>query len=355
MPKKLTQQQKEARRLEKARKKEAAALKKAQKQEARMAKQKAAAEKKAAAALKKAEKQAARKAKQKAAAERKAMQRIVKGWRKVVKEEITLAKKECKRISKMATKAFKNFKPGFDMRKAMREKIQLRTETGGTWNLIAAIQQMLTLPYYKNEAAASGAVHNTARHEDALAKVLEENGFLRYPLASKLNRTATMKWKQHPELSKEIPDGTFIEQPFGTHNAPDFIVKVNNNFVLFLEAKSSATALHPTYNSGGVKQDLLYVFCAKKTNQTTIFKGSSVITLEQQRLIDEHIIEARKRDEELNRQLAAIDPNHRGISYYTRPMIIQSGGASYTNYFTHKQRHQAENHALDWLKKKCKN
>ena len=330
MPKKLTQQQKEARRLEKARKKEAAALKRAEKQKARMAKQKA-------------------------AAERKAMQRIEKECRAFYKEEITLAKKECKRISKMATKAFKNFKPGFDMRKAMREKIQLRTERGGTWNLIAAVQQMLTLPYYKNEAAASGAVHNTARHEDALARVLEENGFLKYPLVSKLNRTAAMEWIQHPELSKEIPDGTFIEQPFGTHNAPDFIVKVNNNFVLFLEAKSSATALHPTYNSGGVKQDLLYVFCAKKTNQTTIFKGSSVITLEQQRLIDEHIIEARKRDEELNDKLAAIDPNHRGISYYTRPMIIQSGGASYTNYFTHTQRQQAENHALDWLRKKCKN
>jgi len=330
MPKKLTQQQKEARRLEKARKKEAAALKKAQKQEARMAKQKA-------------------------AAERKAMQRIEKECRAFYNEEITLAKKKCKRISKMVTKAFKKFKPGFDIRKAMREKIQLREEKGGTWDLIGAYEQMLTLPYYKNEAAASGAVHNTARHEDAVAKVLEENGFLRYPLASKLNRTATMKWIQQPELSNEIPDGTFIEQPFGTHNAPDFIVKVNNNFVLFLEAKSSATALHPTYNSGGVKQDLLYVFCAKKTNQTTIFKGSSVITIEQQRLIDEHIIEARKRDEELNDKLAAIDPNHRGISYYTRPMIIQSGGASYTNYFTHTQRQQAENHAIDWLKKKCKN
>ena len=270
-------------------------------------------------------------------------------------KEITLAKKKkCKRISNMATKAFKKFKPGFDIRKAMREKIQLRKKRGETWNLLAAVQQMLTLPFYKNEAAASGAVHNTSRHEDALAKVLEENGFLRYHLSSKLNRNATMKWIHHPELSKKIPDGTYIEQPFGTQNAPDFIVKVNNNFVLFLEAKSSATALHPTYNSGGVKQDILYVFCAKKTNQTTIFKGSSVITLEQQRLIDERIIDARKRDEELNIKLADIDPNHRGISYYTRPMIIQSGGASYTNYFTHKQRQIAENHALDWLKKNCK-
>jgi hypothetical protein len=293
-----------------------------------------------------------------AKARTKAIEKAQKLVERNAKKELKLiinAKKKCKRISNMATKGFKNFKTGFDLRKSLREKIQLRSKNGGTWDLIAAVQQMLSLPFYKNEAAASGAVHNTARHEDALALVLEENGFLRYPLSSKLNRTETMKWINHPELSKDIPDGTFIEQPFGTHNAPDFIVKVDNNFVLFMEAKSSATSLHPTYNSGGVKQDLLYVFCAKKPNQTTIFKGDSIITLEQQRLIDEHIIEARKRDEKLNRKLKDIDPNHRGISYYTRPMIIQSGGASYTNYFIHQQRQQAETYALDWLKKKCKN
>jgi hypothetical protein len=264
------------------------------------------------------------------------------------------AKKQCKRISKMASRASKKFKLGFDLRKSIRKKIERRSQNGGTWDLIAAVQQILSLPFYKNEAAASGAVHNTARHEDAIASVLEENGFIRYPLASKLNRRETLKWIHQPQLSKNIPNGIFIEQPFGTHNAPDFIVKFSNNFVLFMEAKSSATSLHPTYNSGGVKQDLLYVFCAKKPNQTTIFKGDSVITLEQQRLIDAHIIDARKRDEELNRKLKDIDPNHRGISYYTRPMIIQSGGASYTNYFTHEQRQQAETHAIDWLKKKCK-
>ena len=274
---------------------------------------------------------------------------------KIEKKLVKHAKKQSKRISKMASRASKKFKLGFDLRKSIIEKIELRSQNGGTWDLVSAVQQILSLPFYKNEAAASGAVHNTARHEDAIASVLEKNGFIRYPLASKLNRRETLKWIHQPQLSKNIPNGTFIEQPFGTHNAPDFIVKFSNNFVLFMEAKSSATALHPTYNSGGVKPDLLYVFCAKKINQTTIFRGSSIITLEQQRLIDEHIIEARKRDEELNSKLKEIDPNHRGISYYTRPMIIQSGGASYTNYFTHEQRQQAEHDALDWLKKKCNN
>ena len=281
--------------------------------------------------------------------EARAAEKIIEKERKLIEN----GKKKCKRISIMALRAYKNFNSGYELRKTLRAKILKRAENGGKWDLVKAVKDMLSLPYYKNEAAASGAVHNTARHEDALAKVLENNGFLPYPLSSKLNRTETMKWMTQPELSTDIPDGTFIEQPFGTHNAPDFIVKVNDKFVLFLEAKSSSTALHPTYNSGGVKQNILYVFCARKTNETTIFKGDSVITLEQQRLIDEHIAEARKRDEELNRRLRDIDPNHRGISYYTRPMIIQSGGASYTNYFEHAQRDNAEKHALDWLKLKC--
>lgn len=275
-----------------------------------------------------------------------------KQWKGLINQQIKYRKNGNKRIAKMAIKGYIKSKHGYDTRAALREKIKLRSEKGIRCDLLSAIEQMCSSPFYKNEAAASGAVHNTARHEEAIGRILEEKGFIRYPLAYKLNRTETLKWNNNPELSKNIPDGTFIEQPFGTHNSPDFIIKVDNKCVLFLEAKSSSTALYPTYNSGGLNPDFLYVFCAKKINKTTIFKGDSVITTEQQRRIDEHIIEARKRDEELNRELATIDPNHRGIQYYTRPMIIQGGGASYTNYFTHQNREEAESYAIQWIKNK---
>ena len=78
-----------------------------------------------------------------------------------------------------------------------------------------------------------------------------------------------------------------------------------------------------------------------------------MITLEQQRLIDEHIEEARKRDEVLNAKLKELDSNHRGVCYYTRPMINQAGGKSYKDYFAHEQRTQAEEHALNWVKELC--
>ena len=309
---------------------------------------------------KKAKEDAAKKAKKEKKAKEDAAKKAKKEADKKAKKEkkakedaAKKAKKAAKRIARIAIKAYKKFKPGYDTRVALRERIKLRSEKGLSCDLLSAVKQMLSSPFYKNEAAASGAVHNTARHEDAIARILEEKGnFIRYPLAFKLNRTETLKWNKNPELSKSIPDGTFIEQPFGTHNSPDFIIKVNYKCVLFLEAKSSSTTLHPTYNSGGVKPDFLYVFCAKKTDQTTIFKGDSVITTEQQRILDKHLIEARKRDKEINRELAAIDPNHRGIQYYTRPMIKQGGGATYTNYFTHQNREEAENYAIEWIKNK---
>ena len=33
------------------------------------------------------------------------------------------------------------------------------------------------MPYYKNESAISGAVHNIARHEDALANILKQMNY----------------------------------------------------------------------------------------------------------------------------------------------------------------------------------
>jgi hypothetical protein len=216
-----------------------------------------------------------------------------------------------------------------------------------------AINQMHKLPYIQNEAVASGLVHNDARHEDAVADVLKENNFTHFIPAAKLHRKEALLWMDQPHLANGIPNGHFIKQPFGKQKSPDFIVKVSDSFVLFLEAKSSATALAPTYNSGIPHENFIYVFCAKKTNETTIYKGDSIINCIQQELIQQHIIEARKRDKELKEALKLNDTNHRGIAYYTRPMIIQRGGGDYTNYFTHAHREHAEQTAIDWITAQC--
>jgi len=220
--------------------------------------------------------------------------------------------------------------------------------------IIQALKDIKQLPYYKNEAAGSELGQKYARHEEAISRVLEANNFTRkiLPSTSKLNRAKGIRWINYPEECTSLDIGQFIEQPFGSQQSPDFVIKVSNDFILFLEAKSSKE-LFPTYNSCIPHQNYVYVFTSKKTNQTTLYKGERIVTLEQEKLLKEYIEESRKRDEEFNKRLmdVTVDTNHRGIQFYTRPMIIQKGGKEYVDYFTHSQREQAENGVFEWVKK----
>lgn len=222
-------------------------------------------------------------------------------------------------------------------------------------SIIAALYKVKTLPYYKNYPASSGFVHAPANHEEAIAIQLKSFGFRKIVPSNKLNRDSVMNPETRVHSLKDVPNGSFIEQPFGTHQSPDFIVKVTPYIILFLEAKSSETTTHPTYNSGTIEPHFIYIFCSKKTDQTTIFKGECIVTREQQRLLDQHIIEARQRDKELNERLKEMDQNHRGVCFYTRPMYNQSGGQEYTNYFTHSNRVASEEHAIEWVREQCQN
>ena len=214
--------------------------------------------------------------------------------------------------------------------------------------IINAVKEMLTMPYIKN------TLKNDPEHERAVANVLMKHGFHKGELPRSIKKKSNaLKWFNEPELASEVPNGTYIEQPLGRQASPDFIVKVSDKFVLFIECKSSSEKTSPTYNSGGVKEDYLYVFCSKKPNQTTIYKGSSVITTEVLTLIEDYIKEARERDEVFNAKLKELDYKHRGFCYYTRPMINQKGGRTYSNYFTHESRTEVEEYALNWVKEMC--
>ena len=203
---------------------------------------------------------------------------------------------------------------------------------------------ILEMPYYKNYAASSGAVHNISKHEDALEATFVNNGYQKYNPVVKLKK----KDMETPTFLSNMPNGTFICQPFGTHSSPDFYIKGPCGTVKAIEAKSADTYC-PLYNSGGIKRGVLYVFCSKKTNTTTIYKGEDIMTSEQQELIDKHIADEKQRVQILNERLKALDSNERGISFYPRPMIGQAGGAYFTNYMTHKNRQRDEQRAIDEL------
>ncbi len=195
------------------------------------------------------------------------------------------------------------------------------------------------MPYYKNYAASSGRVHNVAKHEDAVEGALLEEGFNKLEL--KISKNQRDAWLQG-KTSEEIPNDSFICQPCGTHNSPDFIVKENNR-VFFIECKSSKQT-HPTYNSGLPDPNYIYIFCSSSTNETTFYLGKDVLDKESHAKITEYLNERRKIDDKFNDILSGLDVNQRGFSFYTRPMYNQKGKNK--NYFTHPSRWQCEKKVL---------
>ena len=88
----------------------------------------------------------------------------------------------------------------------------------------------------------------------------------------------------------------------------------------------------------------LYIFCSKKYDQTTIFYGDDVLTLEKRALYDEYLAEQKALLEKY--QARADWKDDRGFDFYNREMYTQSGGAQYTDYFTHKDRKLCEDNVF---------
>ena len=207
-----------------------------------------------------------------------------------------------------------------------------------------ALVEISKMGHFENGAAESGNIHGFSRHENALRYVFEKHGLTHTTKPTSCNKKNVDQWMKQPDTCPLAP-GSFIEQPCGTHESPDFLLRVNHRWVLGIEAKSSKNA-KPMYNSGGVKNEYLYIFCSKKYNQTTLYWGKDIITQEQQdTLVQLHALQ--KQIEILkNKLLEQQDTQGRGWSYYTRPMLQQSGAAEKTDYFIHRDRKKCEENVL---------
>lgn len=209
----------------------------------------------------------------------------------------------------------------------------------------SALKKMLKMPYYKNYAATSGKVHNVAKHEDAVEDILLENGFRRHEMKVKIETRD--QWISNPYNVDSVPENTFIPQPCGTHNSPDFIVK-HNNKLHFIECKSTSKyATSPMYNSGIPKPEYIYVYSAQKYDETTIYYGKHVLCQEDYNKIMKYIETRRRLDEKLNSGLK----NHTcyGIEFYTRPMINHKKGKKgnvVKDYFKNPNRKKNEKEVI---------
>ena len=231
-----------------------------------------------------------------------------------------------------------------------------------TNNMSKAFERILSLCYYKNYAACSGAVHNISKHEDAIADVLLQYGF------NEVNRCKTNFWTKAPKSQKissedfwknhltpnwitDLPNNTFIQQPFGTHACPDFIIKWNN-ILIPLEAKSvDKNNDSPVYNGGLPKADCVYAFCCSKYNKTTIYRGRDVLNEDKRQRFLSHQKKIKALCDEFSEKEMEIDPLNRGFIYYDRAMYQQRktlSGIS-KDYFKHPDREKCEKSVLEWI------
>jgi hypothetical protein len=109
------------------------------------------------------------------------------------------------------------------------------------------------------------------KHETSVKGILISNG-----LTEVFKSDEPFKYIKDKNNSNKIIDELkgsflFIEQPFGSQSAPDFIICIDG-FVLWLECKSSDNG-KITWNTGFPRKDVLFIFTSKKKDKTTIFFG----------------------------------------------------------------------------------
>ena len=189
-------------------------------------------------------------------------------------------------------------------------------------SILKAMLEIKDMPYFRNHQAVSGKVHNDASHEEAVEKVLCRHNFTEHNVKLKKSTKTRDSWLvgDYDEQFFNMPNDTFISQPCGKNNSPDFIVKDNKGDLFFLECKSVKGGT-PMYNSGVPKSDYIYILTSEKH---------------------------RRLDEEFNKTLE--QKNVYGVTFYTRPMLQHKGGASKTDYFINKKRIYNEENVAKFIK-----
>lgn len=229
-------------------------------------------------------------------------------------------------------------------------------DTGMSTQLYNAGIEILAMGYYKNENARSGDYN--PGHEDAVASVLDTHGFKGYTQNDfpTLQRSHLKQWWESDFIDDtelaialiELPAGSYVLQPGGTQSFPDILVRDFCGRFVALECKSGK-GTHPMWNDSTPKPGAAYIMSSGKLDQTTLFMGEDVITPEQQKIINEGLIQLQQLADNISSQVKELDKHNRGFIISSRKQFFQQGGKEKTNYFTHNSRQQCEQNVLEFL------
>lgn len=221
--------------------------------------------------------------------------------------------------------------------------------------LHTAMTDILAMPYYKNDNRKSGA--STDGHEEAVAVRIKDAGFVE---ANKTNfpgitKSMLKKFAQDGDdtelrkVTQGLAVGSYMIQPSGSQGFPDVLVLDFNDKFVCIECKSGK-GVSPMWNDSLPYPDTIYVFATKKTDETTIFMGRDVLSMEERELHNKFMKEVGLLVDKYRALLKPLDLFTRGWLFRARPQNFQEGGAGKTNYFTHSKRKSCELLALEYAR-----
>ena len=236
------------------------------------------------------------------------------------------------------------------------------------------------LPYFKNYHATSGIRVNG--HEDAVADLLVQNGFIKevnknFPKLKDgmikeweksnfdpnfITNLSDTKYKTKPNKTfGMMPKGSFLLQPTGSQNFPDFLIRDFDGRFIIIEAKSGKKGPRqtpdpdnstpaPMWNNSLPKPfSVVYILSNEKVDGTTFFLGQDVISLDQYDHGQNCIKELIELYEDQQKR-APVDKFKRGWITKNRPQFFQGGGNHLTDYFKHSDRSICENNVLAFFR-----
>ena len=136
-------------------------------------------------------------------------------------------------------------------------------------------------------------------------------------------------------------------EPNGSQNAPDWRIFVDG-VEINIECKSSEGNA-PTYNGGRPHKGMVYVFCSKKHNSTTIYFGDDVLGDAKRDLYDGLLKDQKEVLIKYRGKEGWLDPS-RGFDFYNRAMYVQierDHPGSVKDYFLHPDRSKCEQKVLN--------
>lgn len=181
------------------------------------------------------------------------------------------------------------------------------------------VDDLFNLKFKSNTFADKG-------HENSIKGILVKHSL------SEINKDEWKKSKNNVifDLLKDRSNSTkfveslkdqklFIEQPFGSQKAPDFIFCING-FIIWLECKSSEGG-KLVWNTGYPKSNILFLYSDKKKDTTTLFLGQFSEIIENNPLFESEYESFDKAIKELASTRFKTGFNSSNFSFYARRML----------------------------------